>query len=52
MLTPLTTTLQRFRHVIFRNGILKTIQTNKIALSLILFIKKKSRLISYNVYYM
>ena len=51
MLTPLTTTLKRFRHVISLEGISKTIQINNIALSIILFIKKESRFISYNVCY-
>ncbi len=41
MLTPLTTTLKRFRHVISLEGISRTIQINKIALSIILFIKRK-----------
>ncbi len=50
MFTPLTTT-KLFRDVISLEGISKTIQINKIALSIILFIKKGSRLISYNVYY-
>ena len=51
MLTPLTTTLKHFRNVISRDGISKTIQINNIALSLMFFFKKGSKLISYNVCY-
>ncbi len=50
MHTPYTTT-KRFRNVISFEEISKTIQINNITLSIILFIKKESRLISHNLYY-